>query len=115
MVQVVTLLVHVSSKIIDCRLKSIEGDRVRVTLADGSQQDALGVLKDADLIIDTYKDRSLMLHYHCQVTISFLVCHGWKRFNHTLNGVRRVYRLIIKDRNIYFTPSVRIDSCQLPL
>ena len=35
----------------------VEGDRVRVTLADGSQQDALGVLKDADLIIDTYKDR----------------------------------------------------------
>ena len=36
---------------------AVEDDRIRVTLADGSQQDARGVLKDANLVIDTYQDR----------------------------------------------------------
>ena len=38
-------------------VESVDGDRLRVTLADGSQQQARGMLKDADLIVDTYKDR----------------------------------------------------------
>ena len=37
--------------------ESIDGDRLRVTLADGSQQEARGMLKDAELVLDTYKDR----------------------------------------------------------
>ena len=37
--------------------ETVDGERLRVTLADGSQQDACGMLHGAELVLGTYQDR----------------------------------------------------------